>query len=81
MKCFSVFESVRHLTEQYRSFIPSSYRLADPELRTQFEEHVNGTDVMVKGPYVTLAHDFSPERPLAKLLARRGAPESRAIEL
>ncbi len=60
MKRFSVVESVRHLTEQYRSFILSSYRLADPKLRAQFEEHVNRADVMVKGPYVTLARDFAP---------------------
>ena len=69
MKRFSVVESVRHLTEQYRSFILSSYRLADPKLRAQFEEHVNRADVMVKGPYVTLARDFAPGRPLADLLA------------
>jgi hypothetical protein len=29
MTRFSVIESVRHLIEQYRSFIKSSYRLAD----------------------------------------------------
>jgi len=28
---FSVVESVRHLIAEYRSFIKSSYRLADPQ--------------------------------------------------
>lgn len=32
MTRFSVIESVRHLIEQYRSFIKSSYRLPDPAL-------------------------------------------------
>ena len=33
MTHFSVVESVRHLIAEYRSFIKSSYRLADPGLR------------------------------------------------
>jgi len=33
MSRFSVVESVRHLIGQYRRFIKSSYRLADPKLR------------------------------------------------
>lgn len=69
MTRFSVVESVRHLVGQYRSFIKSSYRLADPNLRAQFEDHVNGADVLVKGPYVTLARDFAQGQPLAGVLA------------
>jgi len=69
MTRFSVIESVRHLIGEYRSFIKSSYRLADPRLREQFEEHVNSADVLVKGPYVTLSRDFAPGQPLARILA------------
>ncbi len=69
MNRFSVLESVRHVKEQYRSFILSSYRLADPKLRTQFETHVNSADVLIKGPYVILARDFAPGKPLSALLA------------
>lgn len=68
MTRFSVIESVRHLIEQYRSFIKSSYRLADPRLRAQFEEHVSRAEVLVKGPYVTLARDFAEGRRLTDLL-------------
>ncbi|HXF94288.1 MAG TPA: DEAD/DEAH box helicase [Nitrospiraceae bacterium] len=68
MTRFSVIESVRHLIDQYRSFIKSSYRLADPHLRSQFEEHVNRAEVLVKGPYVTLARDFAEGRWLKDLL-------------
>ena len=60
MTRFSVLESVRYLIKQYRSFIKSSYRLADPKLREQFERHVNEADILVKGPYVTLSRDFAP---------------------
>ncbi len=69
MNRFSVVESVRHLIGQYRSFIKSSYRLADPKLREQFEAHVNGAEVLVKGPYVTLSRDFAGGMPLAGMLA------------
>lgn len=69
MTRFSVIESVRHLIEQYRSFIKSSYRLADPRLREQFEEHVNRAEVLVKGPYVTLARDFAEGHRLDQVLA------------
>jgi len=72
VKRFSVIESVRYLTDQYRSFIKSSYRLADPKLRAQFETHVDGTDVLVKGPYVTLSREFAPGPTLAELLAAGG---------
>jgi ATP-dependent helicase YprA (DUF1998 family) len=76
MTRFSVIESVRHLIEQYRSFIKSSYRLADPTLREQFEEHVNRAEVLVKGPYVTLARDFAEGQRLDQLLASGcGHPE------
>lgn len=69
MNRFSVVESVRHLIGQYRSFIRSSYRLADPKLREQFEAHVDGAEVLVKGPYVTLSRDFVAGMPLADVLA------------
>lgn len=69
MNRFSVIESVRHLTAEYRSFIKSSYRLADSELREQFEQHVERAEVLIKGPYVTLARDFAPGRRLVDLLA------------
>ncbi|MGN2393293.1 DEAD/DEAH box helicase, partial [Pelomicrobium sp. G1] len=69
MNRFSVIESVRHLIEQYRSFIKSSYRLADPKLRAQFEEHVDRAEVLVKGPYVTLARDFAQGQTLSQLLS------------
>ncbi len=69
MTRFSVIESVRHLIEQYRSFIKSSYRLADPKLRVQFERHVDQAEVLVKGPYVTLAHDFAEGQRLEQILA------------
>ena len=71
MSRFSVIESVRHLTDQYRSFIKSSYRLADPHLRAQFEAHVNGANVLVKGPYVTLSRDFAPGEPDFYVWSRR----------
>jgi ATP-dependent helicase YprA (DUF1998 family) len=69
MTRFSVIESVRHLIEQYRSFIKSSYRLADPVLRAQFEGHVDRAEVLVKGPYVTLARDFAEGQTLSQVIA------------
>lgn len=66
---FSVIGSVRHVRESYRRFVLSTYRLANEALRTQFEQHVNEANVLVKGPYVTLAHDFEAGSTLADLVA------------
>jgi ATP-dependent helicase YprA (DUF1998 family) len=65
---FSVIGSVRHVRESYRRFALSTYRLANEKLREQFERHVNEADVLVKGPYVTLARDFEPGGNLANLI-------------
>jgi len=75
-----VVEQVDHLIGAYRRFIKSSYRLADDGLRAQFEEHVDGAEVLVKGPYVTLARDFLAEKTLADLL-RDGVGHPRLAEL
>lgn len=32
--------AVRHLIEQYRRFLRTSYRFLDPHLRSQFEAHL-----------------------------------------
>jgi hypothetical protein len=48
-------QAVRDLIVQYRRFLQTSYRFLDPHLRAQFEAHLPGTDVVVRGPFVTLA--------------------------
>lgn len=74
MNRFSVIESVEHLIHQYRSFIKSSYRLADEQLRRQFEAHVEGAEVLVKGPYVTLSREFADGCRLSELVAEGVIP-------
>ena len=74
----SVVGNVRHVADEYRRFIKSTYRLADDELRQQFEAHVDGADVLVKGPYVTLAREFETSATLEALLTEGLAPESLA---
>ena len=44
--------AVRHLIEEYRRFLRTSYRSLDPHLRDQFEAHLAQADVVVRGPYV-----------------------------
>jgi ATP-dependent helicase YprA (DUF1998 family)/RNA polymerase subunit RPABC4/transcription elongation factor Spt4 len=61
--------AVRHLIEQYRRFLRTSYRFLDERLRVQFEAHLAEVDVVVKGPYVTLAREFEVGRRLAELVA------------
>jgi very-short-patch-repair endonuclease len=70
MMKFSVVGSVRHLTAQYRQFIRSTYRLADEQLRGQFEHQIENAEALVKGPYVTLARDFEQGETLARLVAQ-----------
>jgi len=50
--------AVRHVIEEYKRYLRTTFRFLDPHLRRQFEEHLQGMDVLVRGPYVTLARDF-----------------------
>jgi hypothetical protein len=59
-------QAVRHLIEEYRRFLRTSYRFLDPHLRRQFEAHLAEADVVVRGPYVTLARDFERARTLRR---------------
>ena len=61
-------QAVRHLVEEYRRFLRTSYRFLDPLLRRQFEEHLAQAEVVVRGPYVTLARDFERGRTLRDLV-------------
>ncbi|MFP5288789.1 MAG: DEAD/DEAH box helicase, partial [Thermoanaerobaculia bacterium] len=61
--------AVRHLIDQYRRFLRTSYRFLDEHLRRQFEEHLARIDVVVKGPYVTLAREFHTGNTLGALIA------------
>ncbi len=60
-------QAVRELVTEYRRFLRTSYRFLDENLRKQFEDHLDGTDVIVRGPYVTLAQEFEQARTLAEL--------------
>lgn len=60
-------QAVNDLIQEYRRFLKTSYRFLDDHLRKQFEDHLARTDVIVKGPYVTLARDFVRGRSLQEL--------------
>jgi len=62
-------QAVHDLVGEYRRFLKTSYRFLDEHLRSQFEEHLARTDVIVKGPYVTLAREFASGRTLRDLIA------------
>ncbi len=64
----SAIACVGSLIEEYRSFLKTAYRFLDPQLRGQFERHLAGADVIVRGPFVTLARDFLPGPRLAELV-------------
>ncbi len=69
-------QAVRELVTEYRRFLRTSYRFLDDHLRRQFEEHLAQADVVVKGPYVTLAREFERTITLAELVASgRLSPE------
>lgn len=50
--------AVRHVVEEYKRYLRTSFRFLDEHLREQFERHLQGMDVLVRGPYITLARDF-----------------------
>jgi len=64
----SAVDAVRHLIDQYRRFLRTSYRFLDERLREQFEAHLAAADVVVRGPYVTLAQDYELGATLSALI-------------
>ena len=60
--------AVRNVIGEYRRFLKTSYRFLDESLRGQFEEHLEAADVVVRGPYVTLARDFERGATLGELV-------------
>jgi ATP-dependent helicase YprA (DUF1998 family)/rubrerythrin len=64
----SAVACVRHLISEYRRFLRTSYRFLDPSLREQFEKHLEGADVVVRGPYATLSREFELGARLASLV-------------
>lgn len=63
----NMLQAVHHLIDEYKSFLKTSYRFLDDHLRKQFEEHLAKTEVIIKGPYVTLARDFKLGHTLKEL--------------
>ena len=67
---YSAMACVNHLIREYRRFLKTSYRFLDDHLRQQFEAHLAQAEVVVKGPYVTLARDFEQGVSLKELAAQ-----------
>jgi ATP-dependent helicase YprA (DUF1998 family)/ribosomal protein L32 len=64
----SAVACVRHLINEYRRFLRTSYRFLDEHLRKQFEDHLAQADIVVRGPYVTLSRDFERGSTLSALV-------------
>lgn len=60
--------AVSHVVEEYKRFLRTSFRFLDPQLREQFEAHLRQMDVLVRGPYVTLARDYERGKRLRELV-------------
>lgn len=60
-------QAVRELVGEYRRFLRTSYRFLDDHLRRQFEAHLDRSEVIVRGPYVTLGRDFARGRSLSAI--------------
>ncbi|MDP2897578.1 MAG: DEAD/DEAH box helicase [bacterium] len=64
----SAVAAVRHLIDEYRRFLRTSYRFLDDHLREQFEQHLRQAEVVVRGPLVTLSRDFQRGKTLKELV-------------
>jgi hypothetical protein len=69
-----VLGAVRHVVEEYKRFLRTSYRFHDEHLKRQFETHLQQVDVVVRGPIITLTRDFQMGRTL-QALAQKGLME------
>ena len=67
MSC-NIPQAVHELIAEYRRFLRTSYRFLDDQLRQQFEDHLAQSDVIVRGPYVTLAREFERGATLSELV-------------
>ena len=75
MPC-NIPQAVHELIGEYRRFLRTSYRFLDVKLRRQFEDHLAQSDVIVRGPYVTLAPEFERGATLSELVEQdRLAPD------
>ncbi len=72
-------QAVRSLIAEYQRFLRTSYRFLDPHLRQQFEEHLARADVVVKGPFVTLARDYALGATLRELV-EQGRAEPKLLQ-
>ncbi len=61
-------QAVRERLAEYRRFLRTSSRFLDEHLRRQFEEHLDRTAVIMRGPYVPLDRDFERGRTLRELV-------------
>jgi ATP-dependent helicase YprA (DUF1998 family) len=67
----SVPAAVARIADEYKRYLRTSFRFLDDHLRQQFEEHLRQMDVLVRGPYVTLARDFERGTRLRELVDER----------
>ena len=67
MSC-NIPQAVHELIGEYRRFLQTSYRFLDDRLRRQFEDHLAQSNVIVRGPYVTLAREFERGATLSELV-------------
>ena len=67
MPC-NIPQAVHELIGEYRRFLRTSYRFLDPHLRRQFEDHLAQSEVIVRGPYVTLAREYERGATLSELI-------------
>ncbi len=54
----SVLVVVRHVVEECKRFLRTSYRFYGEHPKAQFEAHLQQRNVVVRSPYVTLTGDF-----------------------
>lgn len=71
----SISQIVRHLGTEYRSFLKTSFRFLDPQLRQQFEQHLDTGEVVVKGPLVALSREFAQGKTLRDIVKAGAASD------
>src|SRR4030065_1766191 len=60
--------TTRAITDNYRNYLSTTFRLKDPDLRRQFEQSLRIPDKFVKGPILEATPPFETDASIEELI-------------
>lgn len=73
---FSPIEASETITEKYKRYLKTIFRIADPVYQKQFELQLEQKDIIAKGPYLDAVDSFKKGNSLKQLINRNVLPKT-----